>query len=376
MEDIKMTDQKAQYARLKPELDAAFSIAMASMGAAEAPHVRRFAKSLEEDLKINHAVVCANTAGALQLALLALDLPAAAEVILPVFADAVAAGLVANMGLKPVFADVLPDTFTLDPVAVEKVITPATAAIVPMHLFGQCANMEVLLQVAGKYKLWVLEDNTQSFGATYTWKDGYSQKAGTIGHLGITSFYPAKPLGDQGEGAAVLTNDMGLAQSIESFLASQPSGGSNAVSTAAELDTLQSAMLEVKVKYIDEFVAARQRIAGFYDAAFAATPQVQAPHQAPYSSHTYQQYAIIVATEMRDGLKKHLLDNHIPSMIYYPQPLHLQQAFQYLSYSPGAFPEAERLSKSILSLPMHSELKEDQLTYICRNVLDYVRKHS
>ena len=377
MEDIKMTDQKAQYARLKPELDAAFSAAMESMGSAESSQVQRFTQRLEADLQVSHAVACASAAGALQLALLALDLAAGAEVILPAFADAMAAGLVANMGLKPVFADVLPDTFTLDPAAAEKVITPATAAIVPVHLFGQCASMEALLQVARKYKLWVLEDNMQSFGAAYTWPDGHSQKAGTIGHLGITSFYPAKPLGDQGEGAAVLTNDSALAQSLENFLATQPRGGSDDAGAPAALDTLQAAMLEVKVKYIDEFNVARQRIAGFYDAAFAATPQVQAPQRAPYSSHVYQQYAITVAAGIRDDLKEYLRENHIPSMVYYPQPLPLQEAFLYLGYSPGgAFPVAAELSKTILSLPMHSELKEDQLHYICRHVLNYAIKYS
>jgi len=376
MEDIKMTDQKAQYARLKPELDAAFSAAMASMGSGEDFQVQRFTQRLEADLQVGRAIACASAAGALQLALTALNLPAGAEIILPAFADAMAAGLITDMGLKPVFADVLPDTFTLDPVAAEKAITPATAAIMPVHLFGQCASMEALLQVASKYKLWVLEDNSQSFGADYIWKDGHSQKAGTIGHLGITSFYPAKPLGDQGEGATVLTNDSALAQSTENLLSAQLHGGINDNGIPAKLDIFQAAMLEVKVKYIDEFVAARQRIAGFYDAAFAATPQVQAPQRAAYSTHVYEQYAITVAPEIRDDLKENLRDNHIPSMVYYSQPLHLQEAFLYLGYAPGVFPVSERLSKTILSLPMHSELKEDQLTYICGHVLDFVNKHS
>ncbi|MBF9253784.1 DegT/DnrJ/EryC1/StrS family aminotransferase [Pontibacter sp. 172403-2] len=371
MEDIKMADQKAQYAWLKSELDAAFLSAMGSMGTAEgeAAQVRRFAGRLKADLQVSRVVACAGAAGALQLALLALYLPAGAEVILPAFADAPATDLVNRLGLKPVFADVLPGTFTLDPAATEKAITTATAAVMPVHLFGQCANMEALLQLARKYKLWVLEDNTQAFGADYIQADGHSQKAGTIGDIGITSFYPAKPLYDQGEGAAVLVNDPALALSLEKTMAAQVQG-------IKEIDVLQAAMLEVKVKHIAEFVVARQRIAAFYDSAFADTPQVQTPERAPYSSHTYQQYAITVAPEIRDGLKEYLRDNHIPSMVYYPQPLHLLEAFLYRGYAPGAFPVAESLSKSILSLPMHSELKEDQLTYICGHVLDYVRKYS
>ena len=377
MEDIKMVDLKAQYAKLKPELDAAFSAVMESMEFINGPQVGNFARSLEAYLQVRHAIPCANGTDALQIALMALQLPAGAEVIVPSFNYVSGAEVVALLGLKPVFADVLPDTFTIDPASVKKVITPNTAAVIPVHLFGQGAAMQEIMQLAHEYNLFVIEDNAQSLGAVYVRPEGHEVKLGTIGHIGTTSFFPSKPLGGMGDGGAVFTNDDKLAEAIRK-IANHGQSEKYKFSTVgvnSRLDTLQAAMLDVKIKYVDEYNSARQEIARFYDNAFAETTAVQAPHRAAYSSHVYHQYTITVAPELRNALKDHLRDNHIPSMVYYPEPLHLQEAYTYLGYKAGDFPVSELLSQSVLSLPMHSELKEDQLTYICQHVLDFVKNH-
>lgn len=373
MEDIKMVNMKAAYAQLKPELDAAFNAVMANMQFANGPQVGSFANKLEEYVQVHHAIPCANGSFAFQIALKALDLPAGAEVVLPAFSYTSGAEVVELLGLKPVFADVLPDTFTLDPAAVEKVISPTTSVIVPVHLFGQCSDMHPLMQLAQEHKLWVVEDNTQSLGAVYVEPDKQVLKAGSIGHIGITSFFPAKPDGI-GEGSALLTNDASLAERMQQLL--EPNASGSAGVSGAGLDTLQAAMLEVKINCIDAFSRKKEAVAAFYDNAFAASELVQAPRRAPYSSHVYHQYTITVAPEQRDGLQEYLRDNHIPSIVYYPKPLHLQENFAYLHYKPGDVPVSENLSRSVLSLPMHTELKHDQLEYICHHVLTYVNRHA
>lgn len=373
MEDIKMTASKAQYAKLKPELDAAFSAVMATMSLEEGPQVQAFARSIESYLQVQRAVPCGSGSEALELSLLALQLPAGAEVILPAFCYEALPEIITKLGLKPVFADVAADTFNLDPAAVERLLTPATAAIVPVHLFGQCAPMQELLELAAKYKLWVVEDVTQALGATYTWPDEQTQQAGAIGHIGYTSFYPTKPTADAGEGGTAFTSNAELAQRMQQLI-TDGMGGKYTFST--HLETLQAAMLDVKIKYLNDYNESRQEIARFYDNAFAETEQIQAPHRAPYSSHTYQQYTIKVAPDLRDGLQQHLRDNFIPSMVYYPQPLHLLPDFNNLRQSKGDLPVAELLSQSTLALPMYSELKEDQLAYICQHVINYVKQRS
>ncbi|GAA4430912.1 DegT/DnrJ/EryC1/StrS family aminotransferase [Pontibacter saemangeumensis] len=377
MEDIRMVDQKAPYARLKSELDAAFSAAMASMGETDGQLVKSFGMKLGRYLNIEHVFPCASSADALKIALLAQDLPAEAEVIVPAFGPAAGAEAVKLLGLKPVFADVLPETYMIDPSAVAKAVTPATAAIMPVHLFGQCAPMQELIAVAKQHHLWVVEDTVQSLGAVYVGPEGREVKAGTMGHIGVFSFFPPKAISDPGDAGAVMTNDARLSDKIRDILQINQSAAAEIRSAAVDsrMDVLQAAMLEVKIKYLDEYHAARQEVARFYDNAFAETELVQAPHRVPYSSHIYQQYAITVAPELRDGLQEHLRAHHIPSVIYYPLPLHLQDTFAYLHYKAGDLPVAERLSKCILSLPMHSELKEDQLTYICQHVLEFVKRH-
>ncbi|OKL41314.1 DegT/DnrJ/EryC1/StrS family aminotransferase [Pontibacter flavimaris] len=373
MEDIKMTATKAQYAKLKTELDAAFSTVMNSMQMEEGPQQQEFAESIASYLQTQHAVPCASGTDALELALLALQVPAGAEVILPAFCYAALPEVITKLGLVPVFADVDPETFILSPAAAERVITSATAAIVPVHLFGQCAPMREFTELAAKYELWLVEDVTQALGAVYVGPDEKAQKAGAIGHIGYTSFYPTKPSADSGEGGAVFTSDAELAERLQQIV-SNGMGGKYTFS--ARLQNMQAAMLDVKIRYLDEYNEARQEIARFYDNAFAETKLVQAPHRASYSSHTYQQYTIKVAPALRNGLQQHLHDNYIPSAIYYPQPLHLLEKYTSGKYKPGDLPVAELLSQSVLSLPMHSELKEDQLAYVCQHVLSYVKQKS
>ncbi|SFH12636.1 DegT/DnrJ/EryC1/StrS family aminotransferase [Pontibacter chinhatensis] len=373
MEDIKMTSTKALYAKLKPELDAAFSTVMASMGMEEGQQVQAFAESIVNYLQVQHATPCANGADALQLALLSLQLPVDTEVILPAFGHEAIAATVAAAGLQPVFADVDAQTFTLDPASVERHITPATGAIVAVHQFGQCAPMQELLELAQKYKRWLVEDVTQALGAVYVGEDEKERKAGAIGQVGYTSFFPTKPLLDSGEGGAAFTKQTELAERMQQI---SQNGRNGRYTFNSRLDTLQAAMLDVKLKYTDEYNEARQEIARFYDNAFAETELVQAPQRATYSSQTYHQYTIQVAPEVRNGLQQHLSDNFIPSAVYYPQPLHLLEKYTSGKYKPGDFPVAELLSESVLSLPMHSELKEDQLAYICLHVLNYVKQNS
>ena len=373
-----MVDMKAQYARLKPALDAAFSAVMASGEFTDGPQVVRLAGELEQYLHVQHAFPCANSTDALKVALLALDLPVGAEVVLPAFSDEKMVEVVTLLGLNPTFADVLPDTFTLDPASVEKVMTPATAAILPVHLFGQCAPMEALADLAKQHNLWVVEDTTQALGAVYRWSDKREASAGSMGHMSFTSFFPSKPVAGTGEGGALFTNDAALANKVRHIISN--TGSEQDVQEAerkfSPLDTLQAAMLEVKLHHLDAYHAARQQVAQFYDRAFADTELVQTPCNAPYSSHIYQQYTIKVAPELRDGLQQFLRKNHIPSAVYYPKPLHLLEALAKQNQTPPKLPVSERLSKSVLSLPMHSELKEDQLTYICHHVKNYVKQRS
>lgn len=373
MEDIKISSTKALYAKLKPELDAAFSAVMASMGVEEGPQVQAFAKSIASFLQVTHATPCASGADALQLALLSLQLPAGAEVILPAFGHEAIAATIVAAGFKPVFADVDAQTFTLDPASVEQHITPATGAILAVHQFGQCAPMQELLDQAEKYKLWLVEDVTQALGAVYVGEEEKERKAGAIGHVGYTSFFPTKPVLDSGEGGAAFTRQSELAERMQEISQNGRSGG---YTFTSRLDMLQAAMLDVKLKYVEEYNEARQEIARFYDNAFAETELVQAPHRATYSSQNYHQYTIKVAPEVRNGLQQHLSDNFIPSAIYYPQPLHLQEKYTSGKYKPGDLPVAELLSQNVLSLPMHSELKEEQLAYICQHVLTYVKQRS
>ncbi len=365
MEDIKMSAMKAQYAKLKPELDAAFTAVMESGAFGGGPQVGSFAKALTQYVSVQHAIPCATGADAYRLAFAALDLPNGAEIVMPAFMDNTAVDAALDCGLIPVFADVLPDAYTLDPASVKEVLTRNSRALMPVHVFGQCAPMEELTALATQHHLQLIEDASHALGTVYTDSDQKNAKAGSMGHVSITSFFPSKPLAGSGEGAAVLTNDPVLARKMKDLLETTLPVG---------MDALQAAMLEVKLKHLEEFNEGRQVIAKYYNSAFAATDLVKAPERAAYSSHIYQQYAITVAPEIRDGLQAYLREQHIPSEVYYPQPLHLQQRDKASRFVPNRLPVAAHLAKSILSLPMHALLSEEKLAYICQHVIDYVQQ--
>ncbi|PRY14424.1 dTDP-4-amino-4,6-dideoxygalactose transaminase [Pontibacter ummariensis] len=370
-----MADEKALYAKHKPELDAAFSTVMEQLAFEDGPHLQQFAQTLQQYLQVPLAIPCASGVAALQLALLTLDLKAGAEVILPAFSYEAGAEVVSRLGLLPVFADVLPDTFTLDPVAVERATTAATAVIVPVHLFGQCADMDAIMAFAQQHQLYVVEDATQALGATFKRRGEQVRQAGSIGHMGITSFFSAKPFGGVGDGGALLIKDKSLAEKAANLLRYDQTGAAGLVADA-KLENLQAALLDVKMKYLTEYHEGRKKVVAFYDRAFAEVAKVQVSAVSPESNRVYQQYTIKVPSKLRDGLQQYLRDNFVPSVVYYPQPLHRNNNFAYVGYQPGDFPVAESLSQSLLSLPLHAGLKEDQLAYICQHVKTYVKQNA
>ncbi len=373
-----MTAQKAQYAKLKPELDQAFSTMMASMELQDGPQVKSLARALEDYLQVAHALPCAHGTDALLLALAALDLPAGGEVILPAFCDRFVAEAVAASGLQPMFADVLPDTFTIDPVAVSSLVTPGTVAVIAVHLFGQCADLAELLQLAKRHQFYVIEDSAQSFGASYTMPDNTTYRAGALADIAITSFYPPKPLAGMDDGGAVLTNQPAWARKAEELLRK---GGPNnsqtgALSRPAPIAALDAALLEVKIKYISDYKQARQQVAAVYDQLFEKCGLCQVPVRNSRSTHIFQQYVLKVPGHLRDALQQHLQQHYIPSTVYYPQPLHLQNEFQLsYQYKKGDLPVAEEVAASVLSLPMHTELTEEQQGYIAYHTISFLQEH-
>lgn len=370
-----MSATKAPYAKLKQELDAAFSAAMESMSSGGGIQVQQFAQSLASYFQVPKAIPYSNGVGALKSALQLLRLPKGAEVVVPAFGDATMMEVLLQFGLEPVFADVDPNTFTVNVATVKNVVSSQTAAILATHLFGQCAPLQELMEFSEKSKLWLIEDASQAFGAKYTAPNGQALKAGSLGHLALLNFFPVKATLDSGEGSAVLVNDGKLVEQLESLI-------KNSSETAADLfaeyklDTLQAAMLDVKMKYAEAFIREREEVARFYDAAFAETDLIQTPFRALYSSHVYQQYTIQMRPALRDGLQIYLRDNYIPSAVYYPRPLPLQYEFLKTKAKAGDCPVSEHLCSSVLSLPMHTELKQEQLEYICQHVLSYVKRHS
>ncbi|RAU82965.1 DegT/DnrJ/EryC1/StrS family aminotransferase [Pontibacter arcticus] len=361
MEDIKMTATKAFYAKLKPELDAAFSAVMASMGEGADVHSNRLTDNLKSYFGLGYVQPCANARDAFRVILKALGLPTGAEVILPAFGDSYLAEEVVLAGLKPVFADVNPNTFTLDEASVERVITPATKVMVLVHVFGQCAEMEALLLLAEKYNLLVIEDATQAFGAEVS-INGRMMKAGSIGHIGITSFFPTKATAHTEEGAAILTHDVQVAEKLM------------AAKTLTQLDALQAAMLAVKVKHIDTYNAGREPAVKYYNQALAGISGLQLPVATTEVPNNHQHFPIVVKEGKRDALQQYLASHFIPSVIPFPTPVHLQEKMGELKYKMGDFPVAEMLSESILLLPLHSELKEEQLAYICQHIRGFFAK--
>ncbi|MCX8143214.1 MAG: DegT/DnrJ/EryC1/StrS family aminotransferase [Bacteroidia bacterium] len=368
-----MVDLKNQYLKIKPEIDAAIQEVLESTAFINGPAVKRFQQNLEQYLQVKHVIPCANGTDALQIAMMALGLKPGDEVITADFTYVATAEVIGLLGLTPVLVDVNPSTFDINIEALERNITEKTKAIVPVHLFGQCANMDAIMEIAKKYNLYVIEDNAQAIGAEYTFQNGTQKKAGTIGHIGCTSFFPSKNLGCFGDGGAIMTNDDELAQRCR-MIASHGQSKQyvhDVLGVNSRLDSIQAAILDVKLKYLDQYIQARQKAAEYYDRKFSNHPEIIIPARNPNSTHVFHQYTLQIKNGKRDALRAFLQEQGIPSMIYYPIPLHLQKAYQSPRYKKGDFPVTEMLCASVLSLPMHTELTEDTLEQITNAVLNF-----
>lgn len=373
MEQIPMVDLKGQYLRIKDEIDGAIQDVLDSTEFVKGGAVNRFQQHFEAYLGVKHVIPVGNGTDALQIALMALDLKPGDEVITPTFTFIATAEVVALLGLTPVVVDVDPDTFCLSAEAVERAITPRTKAIVPVHLFGQNADMEAILSLAEKHHLFVVEDACQSIGSEYHFSDGKVKRSGCMGHIGCTSFFPSKNLGCYGDGGALFTDDDEIAQTAKCIANHGMTirYHHDRIGVNSRLDSIQAAILDVKLNHMEEYIDHRQAAARFYDEALADIPQIILPKKNPHSTHSYHQYTIQVPAEKRDDLQQYLKVNGIFSMIYYPIPLHLQKAYRDDRYRPGDFPVAEHLSKVVLSLPMHTELKHEVLAYISRKIHEF-----
>ena len=373
MKEIKMVDLFGQYSKIKDEIDNAMQEVVNTTAFINGPQVGLFANELATFLNVKHVIPCANGTDALQIALMALELPAGAEIIVPTFNYVATAEVIALLGFKPVFVDSDVNNYNLLVGAIEKAITDKTKAIMPVHLFGQCADMLNILKIAQKYNLYVIEDTAQAIGSTCDFYDGEVRYAGTIGHIGTTSFFPSKNLGCMGDGGAIFTNDDIFAAKIKTIAnhGQRTKYMYDEVGVNSRLDTLQAALLRVKLARLRQYNQARKEAANFYNNFFSAYPFIQTPRTELWSDHVYHQYTLQVDADKRDGLKKYLESKRIPSMIYYPMPLHLHQAYLYLGYKEGSFPNAENISKKVISLPMHTELDNEQLLYICNSIIEY-----
>ena len=370
MRKIQMVDLQTQYQHIKADIDRGIQAVIDSAAFVKGPQVTDFQHHLEAYTGAKHVIPVGNGTDALQIALMGLGLQRGDEVITPTFTFIATAEVVALLGLTPVVVDVDWETMNMSIESLEKAITPKTKAIVPVHLFGQCANMEAIMRIAREKHLYIVEDACQAIGAKYTFADGCTLQAGTIGHIGCTSFFPSKNLGCYGDGGAIFTND----DELEARMRAIANHGMvvryhhDMVGVNSRLDGIQAAILDAKLPHLDEYIAARQRAAAYYDEAFANNPHLLLPGREPHSTHVFHQYTLRVQGIDRDMLKANLQEAGIPAMVYYPVPLHLQKAYQDPRYQPGDFPVAEGLASCVLSLPMHTELDEEQLEYITKHV--------
>ncbi len=381
MRPIQMVDTKTQYQKIKSQVDQAVLQVMDSSGFINGKAVQDFAFNLASYLTCKHTIPCANGTDALQIAMMALDLQPGDEVITPSFTYIATTEVIALLRLTPVFAEVDPRTFCIDPSSLEKLITPRTKAIVPVHLYGHAAPMEEIMAIAKKHNLYVIEDNAQAIGSDYTFPDGRKKKTGTIGHIGATSFYPSKNLGAFGDGGALFTDDDALAAKMK-MIANHGQSRQyyfDVVGCNSRLDTIQAAILDIKLKHLDEYIVARTTAADFYDKGFSNHPSITPPYRANYSRHAFHQYTILVeggnnSATMRNELKDFLAGHKIPAMIYYPVPGHRQKMFAHFQLSTRDMPTTDWLTERVISLPMHTELDEEQLQFITGKVLEYFNR--
>lgn len=367
-----MVDLKRQYENIQDEIDAAVLEVVRSTQYINGPEVKAFQVELEAYLGVKHVIPCANGTDALQVAMMALDLKPGDEVITTTFTFVATVEVIALLGLTPVLVDVDPDTFNIDPEALKRAITPKTKAVVPVHLFGQCAHMESLMEIANAHNLYVIEDNAQAIGSDYYFSDGSSKKAGTIGHIGCTSFFPSKNLGCYGDGGAIFTNDDALASKMRVVVnhGMEVRYYHDSVGVNSRLDSIQAAILRVKLRRLDDYAKARLQAADYYDKAFANHPGLETPVRSPFTSHVFHQYTLKTKGVNRFKLQEYLMERKVPAMVYYPVPMHMQKAYDDPRYRKGDFPVSEALSESVISLPMHTELDKEQLSYIVDMVLD------
>ena len=372
---IQMVDLKGQYEKIKNEIDRGIQEVIDSTAFINGPAVKEFQADFEKYLGVKHVVPCANGTDALQIAMMALGLKPGDEVITASFTYVATAEVIGLLGLTPVLVDVDPETFNIDVACVERNITSKTKAIVPVHLFGQCANMEEIMTLAKKHNLFVIEDVAQAIGADYTFSNGVKAKAGTIGTIGCTSFFPSKNLGCYGDGGALYTNDDDLARKIRMIAHHGQSVQyvHDVLGVNSRLDTIQAAVLKVKLRHLDAYASARRAVAGYYDKAFEGHAKIKTPVRSKTSTHVFHQYTLQLNGVDRAKLREQLSERGIPAMIYYPIPLHFQKAFANDRFKKGDFPVTEKLCECVLSLPMHTEMEEETLKYITATVLDLVK---
>ena len=374
MKKIQMVDLQTQYQHIKSDIDKGIQAVIDSASFIKGPAVSSFQKNLENYTGAKHVIPVGNGTDALQIALMALGLKPGDEVITPTFTFIATAEVVALLGLTPVVVDVDWDTMNISVDSIRKAITPRTKAIVPVHLFGQCADMEAIMSIAQEHNLYVVEDACQAIGAEYTFADGTKKQAATIGHIGCTSFFPSKNLGCYGDGGAIFTNDDELAAQMRAIA----NHGMviryhhDQVGVNSRLDSIQAAILDVKLPHLNEYIAARQKAAAYYDHAFANHEHILIPVRDERSTHVFHQYTLRLKDVDRDALREVLAAAEIPAMVYYPIPLHMQKAYQDSRYQVGDFPVAEKLAACVLSLPMHTELDDEQLEYITTHVLQAI----
>ncbi|MBQ4391246.1 MAG: DegT/DnrJ/EryC1/StrS family aminotransferase [Paludibacteraceae bacterium] len=374
MKKIQMVDLQTQYLQIKQDIDRGIQEVIDSAAFIKGPKVSEFQQHMEAYTGAKHVIPVGNGTDALQIALMALGLKPGDEVITPTFTFIATAEVVALLGLTPVVVDVDWATMNISVDAIRRAITPRTKAIVPVHLFGQCADMEAILELAREHNLYIVEDACQAIGAKYTFSDGHTLQAGTMGNIGCTSFFPSKNLGCYGDGGAIFTGDDDLAAKMRAIA----NHGCfvryhhDFVGVNSRLDSIQAAILDAKLPHLNEYIAARQAAAAYYDHAFSGNKHILVPEHEPQSTHVYHQYTLRLIDVDRDALKAHLQEKGIPTMVYYPVPLHMQKAYQDPRYKEGDFPVAERLAACVLSLPMHTCLDEEQLKYITDSVLEWL----
>ncbi len=371
-----MVDLKQQYLTIKKEVDAALLNVLDSSIFIGGEQVNNFADNLSKYLDVKHVIPCANGTDALQIAMMAIDLQPGDEIITPSFTYVATTEVIALLKLKPVFVEVDKQTFCIDINAIKKAITPKTKAIVPVHLYGQTANMEEIMAIANEHNLFVIEDTAQAIGADYIFKDGTKKKSGTIGTIGCTSFFPSKNLGCYGDGGAMFTDDDALAAKLKMIAnhGQKEKYYHEIVGCNSRLDAMQAAILNIKLPLLDNYIAARQKAAAYYNAGFANQRKITVPFRADYSTHVFHQYTLILNDVDRNALHNFLAENNIPSMIYYPVPAHRQKMFEAFGGGNYNLPVTDWLTERVISLPMHTELDEEQQTFIINKVLEFINK--